>query len=565
MANHSIQIKIPFRQKIALIVFAIFLSLLILEIGLRLGGFIFLVLQERRNLYSIERKGNCLIMCLGESTTALGGEDSYPSQLEEVLNARNIGIKFSVINKGVPAIHTTAIVANLIDNLNRYKPNIVITMMGINDQIVYLQDQDMKSVSGKTMFLKQLRIYKLGQFILLHIKAKIKEINTYRKEKSGKGSVLLSNLFFGLRDCYAEQDNCIQKEISLKKSLKLNPRDYEAYISLGWLYENQEKFTLADEAFKKAIAIYPLSDDAYLGLGFCYSHQERFSEAEELWRRGLEINPRSCQLYLALGNCYNYQAKREQAEESFRKVLDINPKNEEAYLGLGWTYESQKKNDQAEEFFKKALELNPNNYSSCVDIGLLYSTKGKDAQAEVLLKRALELNPGDERVCVNLGWCYKRQKRYAEAEEAFKKVLETNPKNDKASGGLAELYEEMGKFESAKEYRQKADVARIKYYNHTVSISYLKLKEILDQRGVKYVCVQYPNRSVEPLKKIFEGQKNVVFVDNEGVFREAIKKDGFEEYFSDAFAGDFGHCTRKGNRILAENIANIISKEILHK
>jgi hypothetical protein len=28
------------------------------------------------------------------------------------------------------------------------------------------------------------------------------------------------------------------------------------------------------------------------------------------------------------------------------------------------------------------------------------------------------------------------------------------------------------------------------------------------------------------------------------------------------FAGDFGHCTDKGNRLLAENIATVILKEV---
>jgi lysophospholipase L1-like esterase len=29
--------------------------------------------------------------------------------------------------------------------------------------------------------------------------------------------------------------------------------------------------------------------------------------------------------------------------------------------------------------------------------------------------------------------------------------------------------------------------------------------------------------------------------------------------------GDFGHCTPKGNRLLAENIAQTILKEVFHK
>jgi hypothetical protein len=36
-------------------------------------------------------------------------------------------------------------------------------------------------------------------------------------------------------------------------------------------------------------------------------------------------------------------------------------------------------------------------------------------------------------------------------------------------------------------------------------------------------------------------------------------------YFVDMSGGDFGHCAPKGNRLLAENIANVILKEVFHK
>jgi hypothetical protein len=49
----------------------------------------------------------------GASTTACGNEGSYPSELEKILNERNIGTQFSVINKGVPGTYTAAIVAQL--------------------------------------------------------------------------------------------------------------------------------------------------------------------------------------------------------------------------------------------------------------------------------------------------------------------------------------------------------------------------------------------------------------------------------------------------------------------
>ena len=51
----------------------------------------------------------------------------------------------------------------------------------------------------------------------------------------------------------------------------------------------------------------------------------------------------------------------------------------------------------------------------------------------------------------------------------------------------------------------------------------------------------------------------------ERVFKEALEKGDFKDYFKDMFGGDFGHCTEKGNRLLAESIAEAILKEVFNK
>ena len=79
------------------------------------------------------------------------------------------------------------------------------------------------------------------------------------------------------------------------------------------------------------------------------------------------------------------------------------------------------------------------------------------------------------------------------------------------------------------------------------------------------MCVQYPIRCIDSLKAMFESQQGIIFVDNEKIFKDAVKQANYEEYFTDIFAGDFGHCTKKGNRLLAENIADVLQKEYFNK
>ena len=158
--HNQSQTKIAFWKKIALMIFGLFLSILFIEAGLRLGGLILSSLQEHRNMHAVMQKGTYRIMCLGESTTA----GQYPSFLEDILNQRNIGVRFSVINKGIPATNTEVILSELKGNLNKYKPDMVVVMMGINDVWLYERHKtlhDSKTISA----MRSLKIYKLTKIV----------------------------------------------------------------------------------------------------------------------------------------------------------------------------------------------------------------------------------------------------------------------------------------------------------------------------------------------------------------------------------------------------------------
>lgn len=80
--------KVYTKQKLLMVIFGLLLGALLIESGLRLGGFIYLSLQKYRNRISLMQHGAFRIICLGDSTTAIGGDDSYPGQLEKILNQR---------------------------------------------------------------------------------------------------------------------------------------------------------------------------------------------------------------------------------------------------------------------------------------------------------------------------------------------------------------------------------------------------------------------------------------------------------------------------------------------
>jgi tetratricopeptide (TPR) repeat protein len=458
--------RVSFKGKIILIIFGIVLFLVLIEISLRLAGFIHLFIQGYRNRLALKEKDTYRILCLGESTT-FGYEDSYPSQLEKILNQENPNIKFKVINKGIPGATSETIVLQLPDNIDKYKPHIVVVMMGINDREITIPYKGAYYLKLR-IFIKNLRLYKLARFILLNLKAKLKEINTFFSKGSFKRKVIIDN-----------------------------DRRYDwDYVKLGWYYQEQGDNKKAEKMFKKAIETNPLNDWPYVELWQYYKLKGRLDEAKQLFDKGLELNPSSYWIHIGLG-CFYYETNNYNlAEEMFKKAIEIDSKRPEGYLWLGEIYLKQKKFKEAEESFKKVLSIQPNNTKACLALSLIYE------------------------------------------------FLKNNELTEK--------------------YRNMIENKEIEYYNPITQQNYCRLKEIVMGRGIKLICVQYPLRSVEALRKIFKDREGIIFVDNEKIFKEAVKRKGYHTYFTDSFAGDFGHCTAEGNYLLAKNIAKVILKEIFN-
>ena len=345
------RVKIPLRQKTILVIFGLFLALTILETGLRLGGFIILSLQERRNLLSLRQRGEYRIICLGESTT----QGQYPAYLEEILNQRNIGIKFSVIDKGVAGNSTGFILSQLEANLDKYQPDLVVTMMGINDYGAYMPYA--AGLNAQIMlFFKSFRTYKLTRFLWLHIITKA-----------------------------IEQDNFIQQEATFKKAIEFNPQNGQAYTELGRLYARQGKHNEAEQVFKKALELNPRNELAYTELGWLYLRQGKDTEGEQAFKKALELNPRNDEAYVELGWLYIKQGKHTEAGQVCKKAIELNPQNDQAYAELGWFYISQGRHTEAEQVFKKALKLNLQNDWAYGSLAVVYGETGN-----YLLRREYE-------------------------------------------------------------------------------------------------------------------------------------------------------------------------------
>ena len=106
------------------------ISVLMLEIGLQLGS---RFASGREGFF--EDDADIRIMAVGDSHTygaLIPAAQSYPAHLKAFLDRVQRG-RYSVVNLGLPGMSTTQVLNRLPDNVDRYRPDVVIIWCGVNN------------------------------------------------------------------------------------------------------------------------------------------------------------------------------------------------------------------------------------------------------------------------------------------------------------------------------------------------------------------------------------------------------------------------------------------------
>lgn len=472
-------IKTKNTHKIMLILLSIFFLILFLEIGLRIGGLVLSLKQSGENLITafaisdVEKEGAYTILALGESTTASGimgiTINSWPSQLERILNNRSKIIKFRVFNKGLGGTNTAFILARLEENLEKYNPDMVITMIGSNDEGLNVVYDDSFNVK-MNLWIQNLRVPKLLRWVRESWKNKL------QNKKVQKIS---------------------ENDVKIMQPTNFSEKIHE-YINFGRTYLSEGKLERAEESFRKALAVDKSNYQAYSSLGDLFYFSQNFEKAAEMYEKAIELNPKSKGLYSQLGICYGYLSKFDKAEKKLIIALQYNPTDPYLIGELGRSYLKQGKKEEAKIMFTKFMESAVPDY-------------------------AYRMYTGD---LIELGYSDKK---------------------------IQQFYNQRGYKLSLKQGFLSSNIT--KYH-------YQKLYEILKKKKVKYVAMQYPTLRINVLNSMFDGDEEIIFVSNEENFKKALENGEYEDYFIDNFAGNWGHATSAGNRLIAENIAEIILNEL---
>ena len=431
------------KQKLWALALGLVFAAVVLELGIRLTGFVFTTVQEKKNKEAMQMGDSYRILCLGDSMTA----GMWPRQLQEVLDEGVGRGRVAVFDRARPGTNSDYVLQVVDRSIEEFQPGMIIVMMGYNDG------------------------FELLPYGNVPVREQEEAIRSVRL-----GKLLWYNLTEGLPG---------------NKDSEGNPLERIDFDSSG------------------PLDVWSISIGA--------------------WR----------QVQLA-------------------ERIEAEPHNDKAMVDLAWLLRKSGRRNEAEPLFRQAAEANPANSEALYELGRLSFDGGRLKEARDYYERCLEHDPRQEKAYANLREVYEALHDLEAIGRMYRRSLEKMPDVPWLYDGLSGYLRSTGHEQEAEAARLKAHELRMATYNPRTLRNYTLLAEFCRERGVQLVAMQYPTLGLEPLKKLLEGREGVLFVDNERSFLDATASEGTSAYFDDMFGGSFGHCTSKGNLLIARNIADVI-------
>lgn len=176
------------------------------ELVLRIAEVVLLSFEKSSRVDSSKKTFNILV--LGESTStrlfSTDGMLAWPDYLEQSLKSINEDI--TVHNQSIPNINTAYIAKNISTYIEKFKPNILITMIGVNDS-------EYATHLSEVSYLKELKVFKLYRWIV-DLYYYYRSRNYFRPLQH-----LDPNKFFVLKDNLLKLLNSTMKEDDILKSI----------------------------------------------------------------------------------------------------------------------------------------------------------------------------------------------------------------------------------------------------------------------------------------------------------------------------------------------------------
>src|SRR6266850_4648266 len=232
-------------------------------------------------------------------------------------------------------------------------------------------------------------------------------------------------------------------ESLLEKALQREPKNYQAWFDLGFVYNRLRRNEDSIHAYRQSVAAKPDVFESNLNLGLMLARSNS-PEAERFLRAAAKLKPTDhveegqSRAWLSLGHLLE-NTKPDDALDAYQKAAALTPKDPEPHLSAGLLRERRKDFPGAEAEYKQVLVLDPRSNEAVIGLTNIYMKSGRVAEAEPLLRQLATDRPDDAGLHLQLGRVLAAQGKKDEAIPEIQTALKLSPNDSEAQRDLAEL------------------------------------------------------------------------------------------------------------------------------
>ena len=175
------------------------------------------------------------------------------------------------------------------------------------------------------------------------------------------------------------------------KIVQTEPKDVDAWLTLGRLYKAASNSVESEKAYNKALTLDPSSEDALTGLAIVYSDLGDTAKAIEKLKQLTDRNPNPRTL-MALGSSYEQMRDYRTAAQVYRRALELQPDNSRVKRALAQDLLFSEEYDESLKLFEQLAAEDPRDAGLQLRIAENWRGKRDFAKARTALEKAKQLD-----------------------------------------------------------------------------------------------------------------------------------------------------------------------------
>ncbi|MGB7584176.1 MAG: tetratricopeptide repeat protein [Terriglobales bacterium] len=246
---------------------------------------------------------------------------------------------------------------------------------------------------------------------------------------------------------YAAADPLLQKVVAA------NPKNYQAWFDLGFVYNAQGNLTDSIAAYRKSVAAKPDVFESNLNLGISLAKAgqpdaEQYLRAATTLQPTANVNEGRARAWLSLADLLQ-ASKPDAAIEAYQQAAVLMPKDPQPRLAAGALLEKANRFADAEQEYKQALAIDPASNEALIGLANIYTRGNRFLDAQQILGKIVALHPADLQARLELGQVLVRLGKNDEAMASVQAASKLEPGNAKIQRELADLYMSAKKYDQA--------------------------------------------------------------------------------------------------------------------